>query len=96
MGRGAEANACEEQWREPGPISFSRTLQGPILFRAEMEKRGVLFFISGDLRGRARAGGSRTGSSLSTASAGCLGGLFGEVWTLKVISYSALAPLGTG
>lgn len=94
MERDAEANPCEEQWREPGPISFSRTLQGPVLFRAEMEKRGISFLIPGDPKSRARADGSRRGSSLTTASAGCL--LFGKVWTLKVIHHSTLAPLGTG
>lgn len=52
-----------------------------------MEKRAILFLIPGDPRGQSEGGGRRTGSSLTTARAGCPGRLLGEevgeVWVTK-------------
>lgn len=89
-GRGRAAVPCGN-WREQGLSSYKRRLQGPDLFRAATEERGVMLRIPGDPRGRVRAGGSRTGSGLVTASAGCPGRLLGgggRSESLKVISLS--------
>lgn len=78
-----------------GLISFKRKHQGPDLFRAEMEKRGRhLVPYSRDPRGRARAGGSRTGSSRLQPVLAAEGRLLGkEVWVTKGDQWQSLRPL---